>query len=97
MDLGPDVHVDAMFMEHDDLGENDWMMDDGELFIDKYKRAAEEYGTGMTFMDEFDRDQYAGERIKNLYYPFVSRDEWEFAAFFCALISAWHPLIHSCC
>jgi hypothetical protein len=32
-------------------------------------------------MDEFDRDQYAGERIKNLYYPFASRDEWEFAAY----------------
>ena len=81
MDLGPDMDVDATFMEHDDSGENDWSMDDGKLFVDEYEGAAKEYGTGTTFMDEFDRDQYAGERIKNLYYPFASRDEWEFAAF----------------
>jgi hypothetical protein len=84
MDSGPDMDVDAMFTEHDDLGEgggNDWNMDDGELFVDEYEGAAKEYGTGTTFMDEFDRDQYAGERINNLYYPFASRDEWEFAAF----------------
>ena len=38
-------------------------------------------GTSTTFMDEFNCDQYVGERINNLYYLFVSRDEWEFAAF----------------
>ena len=54
---------------------------DDKLFIKEYKGAAKEYGSGMTFMDEFNRDQFAGERIKNLYYPFTSRDEWEFAAF----------------
>jgi hypothetical protein len=51
MDLGPDMDVDAMFMEHHDLGENDWSMDDGELFVDEYEGAAKEYGTGTTFMD----------------------------------------------
>lgn len=83
LDLGPDIDVDsdAMFMEHDESGENDWSMDDGKLFVDEYEGAAKEYGTGTTFMDEFDRDQYAGERKKNLYYPFASRDEWEIAAF----------------
>ena len=54
---------------------------DDELFIEEYEGAAKEYGSGMTFMDEFDRDQFAGERIENLHYPFTSRDEWEFAAF----------------
>jgi hypothetical protein len=77
---GTDMDVDATFMEHDDLGGDDWRMD-GELFVEEYEGAAKEYGTGTTFMDEFDRDQFAGERIKNLYYPFTSRDEWEFAAF----------------
>src|SRR5882762_1911797 len=80
MDLGPASDMDV-FMEHDDSGGNDdWSMDDGEQFIEEYEGAAKEYGTGTTFMDEFNRDQYAGERINNLYYPFASRDEWEFAA-----------------
>ena len=82
MDLGPDMDVDIVLTEeHDDLGENDWSMDDGEIFVEEYEGAAKEYGTGTTFMDEFDSDQYAGERVNNLYYPFASRDEWEFAAF----------------
>lgn len=81
MDLGPASDMDV-FTEHDELGGNDdWNMDDGEQFIEEYKGAAKEYGTGTTFMDEFDCDQYAGERIKNLYYPFASRDEWELAAY----------------
>jgi hypothetical protein len=81
MDLRTDMDVDTMFTEHDGSGEIDWSMDDREPFVDEYEGAAKDYGTGTTFMDEFDRDQYAGERIKNLYYPFASRDEWEFAAF----------------
>ena len=81
MDLGPDMDVDVMVMEHDDLGGNDWSMDGDGRFVDEYEGAAKEFGTGTTFMDEFDRDQYAGERINNLYYPFASRDEWELAAF----------------
>jgi hypothetical protein len=81
MDLGPASDMDV-FTEHDDSGGNDdWSMDDGEQFIEEYEGAAKEYGTGTTFMDEFDHDQYAGERINNLYYPFASRDEWEFAAY----------------
>ena len=61
-------------------GRDDWRMDD-ELFIEEYKGAAKEYGSGMTFMDESDHDQFAGEHIKNLCYPFTLRDKWEFAAF----------------
>ena len=81
MDLGPDMDVDVM--ERDNLAEeNDWSMDglDG-VFVEEYEGAAKEYGTGTTFMDEFDRDQFAGERINNLYYPFASRNEWELASF----------------
>jgi hypothetical protein len=54
---------------------------DGGPFIEEYQGAAKEYGMGTTFMEDFDCDQYAGERIENLHYPFASRDEWEFAAF----------------
>ena len=81
MDLGPDLDVDATFTEHDDeVGESDWSMDDG-VFVEEYEGAAKDYGTGTTFMDEFDGDQYSGERIQNLYYPFASRNKWELAAF----------------
>jgi hypothetical protein len=75
-----DMDVETTFMEHDNSGESDLGMDDG-LFIEEYEGSAKEYGTSTTFMEEFDRDQYAGERVENLYYPFASRDEWEFAAF----------------
>ena len=55
---------------------------DGRLFVEEYEGAAKEYGTGgTTFMRESDSDQYAGECVTNLYYPFASRDEWEFAVF----------------
>ena len=74
------MDVDATFAEHDDLGGNDWRIHD-ELFILEYEGAAKEYGSGITFIDEFDHDQFAGEHIKNLYYPFTLRDKWEFAAF----------------
>ena len=80
MDLAPEMDVDV-FMKSDDSGGNDWSMDGG-LFVEEYEGAAKEYGTGGTmFMREFDGDQYAGERVTNLYYPFASRDEWELAAF----------------
>jgi hypothetical protein len=35
----------------------------------------------VTFMSEFNRDQYAVERLENIYHLFTSRDEWELAAF----------------
>ena len=78
--LGSEMDVDATFTEHDDLGGDDRRMDD-ELFVEEYEGAAKEYGSGMTFIDEFNHDQFAGEHIDNLYYPFTSRDKWEFAAF----------------
>ena len=49
MDLGSEMDVDH------DLGGDDRRMDD-ELFIEEYKGAAKEYGSGTTFMDEFDHD-----------------------------------------
>ncbi|KAH9159458.1 hypothetical protein EDB89DRAFT_2117806 [Lactarius sanguifluus] len=54
---------------------------DGRPFIQEYVGAAREYGRGTTFLQSFDRDQYAQERKKNIFYPFASRAEWEMAAF----------------
>ena len=80
MNLAPEMNVDA-FMKSDNSGGNDWSMH-SRLFVEEYEGAATEYGPGSTtFMREFDSDQYAEEHITNLYYLFVSRDEWEFAAF----------------
>jgi hypothetical protein len=76
MDLEMDVDAGGG-MEPDNLGGDDW----SGLFVEEYEGAAKEYGSGTTFMKEFDGDQYTEERVKNLYYPFASRDEWEFAAF----------------
>ncbi|KAF8814617.1 hypothetical protein BYT27DRAFT_7326430 [Phlegmacium glaucopus] len=50
-------------------------------FVQEYDGAAKGYGTGITFMQQFDRDTFTEERAENLYYPFASREEWELAAF----------------
>lgn len=49
--------------------------------VELFDGAAETYGAGTTFMDDFDQDQYAQQRSHNLYYPFASREEWELASF----------------
>lgn len=50
-------------------------------YINKYPGSAEVFGPGKNFMDHFDADQYSSERKEHLYYPFASRDEWEFASY----------------
>lgn len=47
----------------------------------EYPGASKQYGRDATFMEKFDKDKYANQRITNLYYPFSSRDEWEHALF----------------
>ena len=49
--------------------------------VEEYEGAAQCYGAGTTFMDEFDSDAHGSERVNNLYYPFKSREEWELASF----------------
>ncbi|KAF8970295.1 hypothetical protein BDZ97DRAFT_1914618 [Flammula alnicola] len=49
--------------------------------ITEHLGASHIFGMGQTFMDKFDSDQYAPRREQNLYYPFASRDEWEFASY----------------
>jgi hypothetical protein len=51
------------------------------LFCHTFPGAAQAYGVGPTFMDNFDIDRHARERRDNLYYPFASRQDWEVAEF----------------
>ena len=76
MDLDPAMDLNDPSMEVDLDSEHT-----GEVFIEKYDGAAKEYGLGKTFMMEFNNDSFSDERITNLYYPFTSRAEWEFAFF----------------
>ena len=41
---------------------------------------SEAFPSGQTFMDTFCDDQYADERRQNLYFPFASCKEWQFAS-----------------
>lgn len=47
---------------------------------DMYPGAGKVYGTGETFTQKFNRDQYADWRVHNIYYPFSSRPDWQLGA-----------------
>ena len=49
-------------------------------FIEVYEGCSEAFPGGKSFMDAFQEDQYAEERKQNLYFPFASREEWQFAS-----------------
>lgn len=67
----------------DDLGETSTGDSTSPPFYtDFYPGAAQILpGKGQTFLDNFDEDQYADERKNNLFYPFLSQEEWELASF----------------
>lgn len=52
----------------------------GEV-CDLYEGSARISSAGDDFLDRFDQDVHAHERIKNPYYPFLSKVEWELASF----------------
>lgn len=62
------------------------------LIIEAYEGASKTYGKGTTFMAHFDYDRFANERIANLYYPFASREEWEFASFLLCSSLSMHAI-----
>lgn len=68
-------------MATDDLGSFSDVT--GSMHREEYAGAdaAHEWGGGKTFMGNFDLDDFADERKKNLYYPFASKEDWEMAAF----------------
>ena len=53
---------------------------DSSKFTEWYAGCSEAFPGGNTFMDFFETDQYAEERKTNLYFPFASREEWQFAS-----------------
>ena len=61
----------------DMLGEQDTSL--GQ-FIEIYEGCSEAFLGGKSFMDAFQEDQYAKEQKQNLYFPFASHEEWQFAS-----------------
>ena len=51
------------------------------FYTDFFPGASKVFGEGETYMDLFDQDKYANERMANLYYPFASQSEWELASY----------------
>ncbi|KAI5987639.1 hypothetical protein EDD15DRAFT_2371999 [Pisolithus albus] len=49
-------------------------------FVEVYEGSSEVFPGGKSFMDTFHEDQYSGERRSNLYFPFASQQEWQFAS-----------------
>ena len=52
-----------------------------DFFAEIFPGSSTTFGPGKTFLDRFNSDRFALEREKNLYYPFSSHVEWEFASF----------------
>lgn len=55
-------------------------VNDGGTFTEKFPGCSNSYIGGFTFMDRFWQDEHAEERQENLYFPFASREEWEFSS-----------------
>ncbi|KAG6907020.1 hypothetical protein DXG01_010889 [Tephrocybe rancida] len=51
------------------------------FFLEKHPIPSKTYGKGETLLDQFYADKYAEERTEMLYYPFVTRSEWQLGAF----------------
>ena len=50
--------------------------------IDVFPEASTRFfaGSGKTFLDDFNNDQFASEQRKNAFYPFASQADWEVAS-----------------
>lgn len=51
------------------------------FFTEFYPGASKIFGSGPTFMDNFDNDRFSKERQVHSHYPFASKDEWQMASF----------------
>jgi hypothetical protein len=51
------------------------------FFSEFYPGASKIFGSGPTFMDNFNNDQFSNERQVHSHYPFASKDEWQMASF----------------
>lgn len=77
--LKPSMTEDFDGMEIDNQLEVEGDDNHGRI-TEVFEGASKTYGKGTTFMGQFDYDRFANERTLNLYYPFASREEWEFAS-----------------
>ena len=73
-----DAFMEDAFMDCDTMDDG---AGSGRHFVQEYDGAAITFGPGMTFMQQFECDEFAEECTQNLFYPFASRAEWELAAF----------------
>ena len=87
IDLGHDGPVDDMdidpgsdFVEGAPNSTGETQTGEPGPFVELYPGASANYGRGRTFMDTFDSDRFSSERQNNLFYPFASKAEWEFAS-----------------
>jgi hypothetical protein len=51
------------------------------FFTEFYPGASKIFGSGPTFMDNFDNDEFSKERQVHSHYPFSSKEEWHMASF----------------
>ena len=65
---------------HSHSGEFGTAGDPSDRFTETYEGCSKVYPGGKTFMDTFQMDQYTEERTINPYFPFASREEWQFAS-----------------
>ena len=73
-ELGPDE--DSVYNPDDG-----WQQEDAPgLVFNTHPNTPSIHPGGTTFMDRFFSDQYADLQQENLYYPFVSRIDWQFAS-----------------
>ena len=80
IEVQPDVHeadLAGMPLEKD------------PCFIKEYEGAAQSFGSGTTFMDEFDSDTHQSEHIDNPYYPFASNLSGNWPLFCSFLTLVW--------
>ncbi|KAG9310184.1 hypothetical protein JVU11DRAFT_9810 [Chiua virens] len=73
-------HPDSRF----DMDIDKWVDVDPEVpsgkFVEMYEGCSQAFPGGKTFMDKFRQDKHAAKRQENLYFPFVSREEWQFTS-----------------
>ena len=50
-----------------------------DTFVETYEGCSEAFPGGKSFMDNFRQDKHASKRQENLYFPFVSQEEWQLA------------------
>jgi hypothetical protein len=88
----PTVATDEDRMAIDDPTIDDPTIDDPTIdtssshrnspfFHEFYPGASKIFGSGPTFMDNFDNDEFSKEQEVHLHYPFASKDKWQMASF----------------